>query len=199
MTYHPFIADPDHIARLDGQRFVVLRPHGDVRAVWEGVRAAMKARLADRPVSYPAQAHVTMGGFPAGTAIEAVRVLVEEWARDVPPLGITVERAHVFPTPFQIVVVQVRKTPELFEAHTRLRRLAVERGLTDLLVIPPAEWVFHMSVAYCSSIKAAEWADVAQFVEALVEPAAHSLVGDVEIVAFDHTQEYSGGAFPLSH
>ncbi|OLC49598.1 MAG: hypothetical protein AUH43_07290 [Acidobacteria bacterium 13_1_40CM_65_14] len=60
------------------------------------------------------------------------------------------------------------------------------------------DWIFHMSVAYCASLSASAWADVMRFVETVGVPAAQCSVRDVEIVAFDHGREHSGGVFALS-
>jgi 2'-5' RNA ligase len=198
ILYRPFIDDPNDIARLEGQRYVVLRPTGVVPDVHGHVRSLMKKQLANCEVSYPAQAHVTLSGFPKGTHLESVRELVARWARSVAPLRLEVERASYFPTPFQIVIVQIRKTSELFEASASLRAWGKQRELGDSAAVPPADWIFHMSVAYCSSLSGSAWSAVTRFVETLAVPTAQCVVGVVEIVAFDNGQEYSGGLFELS-
>lgn len=196
--YRPFIDDPNDIARFEGQRFVVLRAAGAVRDVHCHVRSLIKEQLADGDVSYPAQAHVTLTGFPKGTPLEPIRDLVAQWARSVAPLRLEVERAGYFPAPFQIVMLQIRKTTELFEALASLRARATERELGDVEMVPAADWIFHMSVAYCSSLSSQAWVAVTQFVDGLSVQAARSVVGEVEIVALDKSQEYSGGVFELS-
>ena len=196
--YRPFVDDPNHLALLEGQRYVALRPAGPVSAVHEQVRASVKERLAGLPVSYPAQAHVTLTGFPKGTDLESVRALVGQWARTIPRLQLEVERVGVFPAPFQIVIVQVRKTAELFDALASLRESARQRKFGDVLTTPAADWIFHMSVAYCASLSASAWADVMRFVEKVGVPAAQCSVSDVEIVAFDNGREHCGGVFALS-
>jgi 2'-5' RNA ligase superfamily len=198
IMYRPFIDDPNEIARLEGQRYVVLRPTGLVPDVHCHVRSLIKKRLANCEVSYPAQAHVTLSGFPKGAHLESVRELVAQWARSVAPLRLEVERASYFPNPFQIVTVQVRKTTELFEASACLRAWGKQRRLGDLAKVPPADWIFHMSVAYCTSLSGPAWSAVTRFVETLAVPTAQCVVGDVEIVAFDNGQERSGGVFELS-
>jgi hypothetical protein len=196
-VYQPFIDDPRDIARLEGQRYVVLRPTGAVPHVHRQVRALARERLADADVSYPATAHVTLTGFPAGTELDAIRELVGEWARTVAPLRIEVERVHHFPPPFQIVMVQVRKTRELFDALASLRGRVKDRRLPDMSPIQPADWVFHMSVAYCASLSASAWAEASQVFDALRVPKAECVVDEVEIVAFDERREYQGGVFEL--
>jgi 2'-5' RNA ligase len=196
--YRPFIDDPNDIARFEGQRFVVLRATGAVRDVHCHVRSLIKEQLAHADVSYPAQAHVTLTGVPKGAPLEAIRDLVAQWARSVAPLRLEVERAGYFPSPFQIVMLPILKTTELFEALASLRARAKERELGDAGMVPAADWIFHMSVAYCSSLSMPAWAAVTQFVDGLSAQAAQCVVGEVEVVAFDKSQEYSGGVFELS-
>jgi 2'-5' RNA ligase len=198
-VYYPFIDDPDHIALVEGERFVVLRPTGIVRDAHDQIRTLIKRRFPALPVSYPAQAHVTLTGFPKGTRLESVQELVGQWAATIPRLRLEVERVSVFPSPHQIVIVQVRRTAELFDALVSLRESARQFGLRDLPMPPVAEWIFHMSVAYCSSLNALGWADLVHCVEtAEVLPEAQCVVSEVEVAAFDGGQEYSGGVFGLS-
>ncbi len=65
-------------------------------------------------------------------------------------------------------------------------------------MVPATDWIFHVSVAYCSSLGGLAWAAVREFVDGLSLQAAECVVGEVEIVAFDNSQEYSGGVFELS-
>jgi 2'-5' RNA ligase len=190
--HRPFIDDPNDIARFEGRRFVVLRATGAVRDVHCDVRSSIKGQLDHADVSYPAQAHVTLAGFPKGTPLEAIRDLVAQWARTVAPLRLEVEKAGYFPAPFQIVMLQIRKTTELFDALASLRARARERELGEEEMVPAADWIFHMSAAYCSSLGSQAWAAVTQCVDGLSVQPAECVVGEVEIVAFDNSQEYSG-------
>jgi 2'-5' RNA ligase len=195
--YQPFIEDPEHLRELDRQRFVVLRMPSAVTATYGPVQDAVRQRLSALPVSYPARAHVTLCGFVAGTALAAVQEMVGPWARSMPSLLIEVERVSAFPPPFQVVVLQVRKTPELFAALVSLRRRAEERQLVLSTLVPADQWIFHMSVAYCSGLSAPAWHAFTQFVETLPVQSAKGVVGEAEVVAFDEGREYSGGMFSL--
>ena len=196
--YRPFIDDPAHIALLEGQRYVVLRPNGAVQDSYTQVRERVQDKLAGLQVSYPAQAHVTLAGFGKGTSIAAVRELVANWAPTVPPLRLELEELAVFPSPFQIIIARVQRTPELREALTTLRERAGQQKLADVATIQPSDWIFHMSVAYCSALSAAAWADVAAWVETVPVAAAECTVIEIEIVAIDNGQESSGGLLGLS-
>ena len=137
-------------------------------------------------------------GLAEGTHLESVRQLIGEWASTIRPLRLELERATFFPTPAQVVIVQVRKTPELFRALTTLRDRAEQNQLRVLGNIATADWVFHMSVAYCVSLDAVSWAEVSRFAETVDVPRAGCTVREVEIAAFDQGREYSGGTFEFS-
>jgi len=141
---------------------------------------------------------VTLAGFGKGTSIDAVRELVANWAPTVPPLRLEVEKLDVFPSPFQIVIARLRRTSELAGALTTLRERARRYKLVDVATVEPPEWIFHMSVAYCSALSAAAWADVAAWVETVPVAAAECTVTEVELVAIDDGQEYSGGRLRLT-
>jgi 2'-5' RNA ligase len=195
--YRPFIDDPDDIARFEGGRFVVLRATGAVADAHRHVCEVLGEQLEREGVSCLTDAHVTLTGFSKGTGLDAVRDLVAEWAHSVAPLTLEVEKAGYFPAPFQIVMLQIQKTKALCDAMVSLRARANERGLGDAGMIPVADWIFHMSVAYCASLSSPEWTAVMKVVDGLSVPAAQCVVGDVEIVAIDNGQEYSAGVFDL--
>lgn len=196
--YRPFIDDLEYRARLEGERYVVLRPGEAVSDVHRQVRTVVRERLSGLPVSYPARAHVTLTGFPSGTSLDAIRDLVSGWAPTVPFLLLEVERVGFFPAPTQAVIVQIRKTPELFDALATLRGRVRESELPDWPQVAVEDWTFHMSVAYCSSLSAAAWNEVTSFVAALDVQAGQCVVDEVEVVAFDDGREYSGGVYVLS-
>jgi 2'-5' RNA ligase len=195
--YQPFIADPTHLSELDRQRFVVLRMPQTATEMYGHVQGLVRQRLSALPVSYPARPHVTLCGFPAGTVLAAVQETVESWARSIPSLAIEVERMSTFPPPFQVVIVQVRKTPELLAAVAGLRRQAEERRLVLSTLVPADQWIFHMSVAYCAGLGAAAWHELTEFIEKLQVPLTQCVVHEAEVVAFDDAREYSGGVFSL--
>ncbi len=195
--YKPFIDDPGHLARLDGQRFIVLRATSPVAEVWAHVRSTVRDRLSGLPVSYPAQPHVTLAGFARGTPLREVQELVDEWSPTVAPLRLEVERVASFPAPSQIVIVQVRKTPELFEAMAGLRGLA-ERWLLPVASLTPVdEWIFHLSVAYCRLLSAEAWSDVTAFLDPVEAPMVDCVVDQAELVVYDDGQEQSGDIYTL--
>jgi 2'-5' RNA ligase len=197
IPYQPFIDDPVHLKALDRQRFVVLRAPRTVSVAYSQIQRTFRERLRGLPVSYPARAHVTLCGFAAGTSLHAVQKLVRSWALAVPLLRIEISRVSAFPSPFQIVIVEVRKAPALFAALAGLRARAEDERLTVSTVIPVERWTFHMSVAYCSKLEATAWQEVMQLAETFQVPTVHEDVGVAEVVAFDEGREYSGGMYAL--
>jgi 2'-5' RNA ligase len=195
--YRPFIEDPDDIVRFEGGRFVVLRATGEAADAHRHVCEVLREQLAREDVLVLTDAHVTLAGFTKGAELESIRHLVTEWARSVAPLTLEVEKAGNFPAPFQIVMLQIRKTKALCDALVSLRARATERELCDPGLIPAADWIFHMSVAYCVSLSGPAWAAVTKVVDGLPVPAAQCVVGQVEIVAIDNGLEYSAGVVDL--
>jgi 2'-5' RNA ligase len=198
--YKAFIDDPDHIAKLEGQRFVVLRVCGAVSEAFRPIQATLRAHLRGKPISYPAQPHVTLAGFSSGTEVGAVRDLVTHWARSVPPLQLAVERVSAFPAPFQVLIVEIRKTPALFQALVALRQEGARRQLGSVTITPPEEWRFHMSLAYCAQLTTSDsWNRAQRFGEELeLSRGAQCVVESAEIVAFDAGRECSGGVVALT-
>jgi hypothetical protein len=197
MPYEPFIDDPEHIREVEGQRFVVFRPTGVVNDCHRELQDVLRRRLSGLPVSFPARGHVTLAGFVAGTQLESVQELLSTWTRGVPPLRVQVQGARSFPSPFQILYLEVLKTPALIRALRSLRRLAEERGLPIDTVIPVEAWVFHMSLAYCSRLTATQWDSIARFSETQHLVTASCMQETVEIAAFDDGREHSAGTYAL--
>jgi 2'-5' RNA ligase len=202
MTEHrPFIDDPAHLGRLRGERYVVLRPRGDVLRCAGQVQEALRVRLRGLPVSYPAHPHVTLKGFPAGTALGDVRSLVARWAAKIAPLSLEIEGSAAFPSPHQVVVLRVRKTAPLFQAFLDLAEAARESGLADWPEAqrrPADSWIFHVSLVYCEALAAPEWSSLEAVVPRLTMPRVSCIVEQVEVVAFDDGREMPGGTYALA-
>jgi 2'-5' RNA ligase len=195
--YRRYIDDPRDIARLEGQRFVVLRACGAIAEIYAQLRAEFQQRFAAHDVSYPAAAHVTLTGFPRGAPLDRVRALVAEWAKTIVPLTLEVEQLAVFPPPYQIVYVRLEKTTSLFHALVSLETHAQEAGLGDVTAVPHDQWVFHMSLAYCGRLPPGIWADVERAVATMRVPAASCIVDEAEIVSFDEGRETLAGSYQL--
>ena len=196
VAYQPCIDDPEHIRAVEGERYVVLRPGTPLSGVHNELQSLLRQRFADEPISFPVGAHVTLAGFAAGTSLSAVQALVESWSRRVSALRITVEGLSCFPKQ-QIVFARVLKTLELLDALSQLRRDADQARLDVDTAIAKENWVFHMSVGYCSKLGESAWRDVTALVEQQDVAPTFCDVSDVEVIAFDGHREYSGGVHEL--
>lgn len=199
MTRVPFISDPGHLAALEGQRYIVLRPSGVVVEEFEKVRSSLRALIEVDAVSSPSFPHVTFIGLPSGTSLEDVQDLAARWAEQTPPLPIEVEGVSTFPPPFQGVIVQVTKTPSLSTALRAIRQISAEVGLPQWPERRPSveDWIFHMSVAYCSKLPEHEWEVVVDQASKLTPGSASCLATEAEVVAYDGLEERPGGTFPF--
>jgi hypothetical protein len=175
-----------------------LRAEGELAAAHERVREELRSLLRDARVSYPNTGHITMRGFPAHTDVDTIRQTVDRWAGATRPLRLEVEGVSVFRPPFQIVVVVIRKTPELADAYRRLLDQALCAGLPDWPgTIGVDDWIFHMSAAYCGDLDEPAWERAAELARSLTPNEACELAGHVELVAFDERSEHVAGCFAL--
>ncbi len=198
-AYVPFIDDPQHLRLVNGERYAVLRPTRPVVGAYSEVQARLRDRLAGSAASFPAYPHVTLRGWPAGTELESVRDVVRTWAKRTGSLRVQIERIGTFPSPYQIVVVLVRKTDALREAFSSLIQATKQAGLPvwPEWTADPAAWQFHMSVAYCSGLDDETWQRAASDALALEIRPVSCEVTEVEIAAFDASRERSGAIFAL--
>lgn len=81
---------------------------------------------------------------------------------------------------------------------TSLRGLAAQRGVTDIAAVAPCDWIFHMSVAYCSGLDPSTWADIVRWTESVQVVPAECTVRAVEIAAFDGGREHGAGVVALT-
>jgi len=197
MSYRPLIDDPGHRARLEGHRYVVLRPSGEIAHVFEEAQVELKAMLSAYRVSFPAQPHVTLAGVIGAPDVQGVAALAARCAETTPPLRIEVEEFGFFPPPAQILMLRILKTSELVRALTTLRGLMSDGEVPELAAVPPADWVFHMSLAYCAGLDLTAWANLTRRIDELILNPAACIVTHLEIVAFDKGREYAVGSVKL--
>lgn len=193
----PFITDPEHLAQVEGQRYLVLRPSGDVVDAFSEVQRELRRELTADLASFPNHPHVTLRGWPAGTPLDRILDLAAEWAAEQPTHRIEIEGMETFPPPFQVVFVAVRDNSVLRAGYAKLARTAKAK---DLPLWPdwtadPAAWRFHMSAAYCAALDHDRWQAIRDIAESLPLPSATCTVAGVEVVAFDQGEERSVGTF----
>lgn len=197
MIKSTFISDRSHLAALEGQRYIVLRPSDAVVEEFENVRSSLHALIDGDAVSSPSFPHVTFIGFPSGTSLEDVQEMAARWAEQNPPLPIEIQGTSTFPPPFQTVIVQVTKTPSLTTALRAIRQVSADIRLPQWPERRPSieDWIFHMSVAYCSKLPQHEWEVVVDEASKLSLGSASCLATEAEVVAYDGLEERPGGTF----
>ena len=139
-----------------------------------------------------------MRGCPAGTDADTIRATVRTWADATEPLRLELDGVSIFGPPFQIVVLVIRKTPELADAYRRLLDHSLQAGLPDWPgTIAPDDWVFHITVAYCTDLDEGAWKRTTALAGQLSPGEGHHFARYAELVAFDDRGERRVGSFAL--
>ena len=195
--YEPFIEDPAHLKELAGGQFVVLRAPLSLSDEFRRIQQGFRERLDGQPVSYPARAHVTLAGFAPGAGSGELRDFVAQWARAVAPLRVEACKVSTFPAPFQIVIIEIRKTAALQRALSSLRAAVADPALLIDAGISAQDWTFHLSVAYCRALSEASWREVERMAERHAAPGASADIDAVELVSFGAGRERCAGRYIL--
>jgi 2'-5' RNA ligase len=197
--YHPFITDSRALAHYSGCRYIVLRVAGEPAQRYQEVQAQLRAELSDPSIMFPAVPHVTLAGYKPGTNITDLAGVVASWAATIGPLEIEVgEPVSWFPSPFQIVVLLVRRTQALFEALVAIREAGARAGFPLATVTSPESWTFHLTLATCTKLESAAWVETQRIAAACaMRGPARWVAKAAELVVFDNGSESSGGVFPL--
>lgn len=178
----PFYTDPDLLAGVEGQQFIVLRPNGDVSKCFDDIKARLQKVLPDK-AKYPNTGHVTLRGFSDNG--DKLYDAAKQWAKAIKPFVVSAEELTYFPTPFKIIVLKIKSSLELREAYIKLTDIINDRGFKTVGVQrSAAEWIFHMSLAYCANLDDAEWEAVLKSIKSLSIPEASETVHEAEFVWF---------------
>jgi len=190
--YQPFMG-PELRPGLEGQRYDVLRPAGEMERIYKEVQAKLLGELGGQPVTHPLEPHVVVGSHPSGR-VEELSDVVGTWAVETPPVELEVDLLTTFPDPYRIVIFQIKKTPKLVQAFSRLVRAGRSRGLPEWpegVRRTAEEWVFHMSVLYCSELGDEEWRGLVQRVATIDPSPTRFRATSAELVTYDQLQERS--------
>ncbi|HEY8589970.1 MAG TPA: 2'-5' RNA ligase family protein [Naasia sp.] len=189
------MTDPELLAALSGQQYLMLRPTGAVAAEFERVAAAVR-EIAPDGVSFPGAPHVTLGGFAVPDRLEELRDCVSDWAAGSAPLRVAIEALTVSSSPHRVVVLRVRRTAELMAAMTAVREKARQAGLIELDDgIAPERWVFHLSVAYGRGVADEDWDRFATEVAQLPVGPLEEEISEAELAVYGRHEHR--GVFPL--
>lgn len=195
----PIITDPEHLRRVEGQSFVVLRAGGELARSFAKTQEEARSALAGLPVSYPNVPHVTLASLAAGPDTDVLRDVVSRWAKGSPPLLHEPVALGVFPPPHQVLRLEIKKTRDLQDAQSGLIHAISERGLTELTAaegLLPG-WIFHISIAYCDGISERDWVKrVLPLARSLDGPTAPHVSEEAELITFEQVERLIG-RFPL--
>ncbi len=151
-----FMTDPALLASLEGQQYLVLRPTGPVGEFYDLEQASLKVQLPES-ISHPHTGHVTLRGFSEPARIHELKNTVMAWARQQAPIEVRVDAIDGFPTPFQILIARLHRSPTLVEAYESLTSALDATDLQRIGELPLDQWIFHMSLAYCNALSGKDW------------------------------------------
>jgi len=154
-----FMTDPELLASLEGQQYLVLRPAGPVGEFYEAEQTSLKTRL-PAAIARPHTGHVTLRGFYEPLRVQELINAVRAWARQQPPIEVRVDAVDGFPPPFQILIARLHRTPSLVDAYGTLTSTLNATDLQRIGELPLDRWTFHMSLAYCNALSADDWQQI---------------------------------------
>lgn len=182
----PFMIDPQQLASLNGQQYLVLRPTGavadDYRAVQDAVLQALPAG-----VKHPHTAHVTLRGFYEPDRLDDVRTVIRAWAAAQHPIEITTEAIDTFPAPWQIVIARLARTASVVSAYATLSDALANTDFRRLDERALDDWTFHLSVIYGKTFGGEAWSALEQSVTREYAERPTEVISEAEFVW------YSGG------
>lgn len=151
-----FMTDPALLDSLEGQQYLVLRPHGQIESFWDATSDDLRQSI-PQAVSHPNTGHVTLRGFFEPDRVEELKDALAAWAHSQPPIELTVDAVDGFPSPFQIVIARLSRTPSLVAAYASLTSLLDSTAFHRIGELPLDEWVFHLSLIYAGSLEGSSW------------------------------------------
>ncbi len=190
MAVEAFMTDPDQLASLNGQQYVVLRPSQAVLRFYDVEKQALGTKLS-RTVPSPHTGHVTLRGFAESDRVPEVEEAVRAWAKRQEPILLEVEGIDGFPPPFSVVIARLARTSELVGAYGSLTTLLDETDLVRIGELPLDQWVFHMSLAYCSGLSEADWVALLALAKREVFRGPSETISEVEFVWYEDSVEHS--------
>lgn len=187
---------PEHTRVLEGWHYVVLRPGHGLARVHRQMREEVQRRLPSMPVSYPAP-HVTLGAFPAGADCSGIVKLVSSWSEEVPVLRVETRALRTFSPPHMFILLELTRTTALFNALVALRKGADAEGLAIVKEVAADDWIFHLSIAYCSELASDAWDELVADLQHVVTPQVASTIVRAEVLTFNSGVTSSCGDFAL--
>lgn len=185
-----FMTDASLLESLSGQQYLVVRPAGDVASFYETEQAAL-LRALPGSVTHPNTGHVTLRGFHEPERVDALREVLAHWASEQPGIRLRVEGVDGFPPPFQVLIARLQRTPSLVDAYSTLTAVLDATDFCRIGELPLDEWVFHLSLAYASTLSGPDWAEAHVNSRRELDPAPAEVSHAVEFVWYENGAERS--------
>lgn len=186
----PYMKDAGLLESLRGQQYVVLRPSAAVAAFYAREQIEILRQLpASTP--HPNVGHVTLRGLWEPDRVHRLRELIASWARSTPAVELRVEAVDGFPPPFSVLIARLRRTPSLLRAFSSLTEVLDATDFRRIGELSIDDWVFHLSLAYASSLGEQEWGAVLDAGRRTVSSLPHEVVSSVDLVWYDDEGEHS--------
>jgi 2'-5' RNA ligase len=177
----PFMNDPQQLASLEGQQYLVLRPTAAVAADYRAVQDAVLPTL-PAGTTHPHTGHVTLRGFYEPERLEDLRAVVRAWAAAQHPIEITTDAIDTFPAPWQIVIARLARTASVVSAYATLTDALTGTDFHRLDERPVDDWTFHLSVVYARTLGADAWSALARSVTREYDQRPTEVVSEAEFV-----------------
>lgn len=185
----PYMTESELLASLRGQQYVVLRPSAAVAAFYEREQSEILKRLPDS-TPHPNTGHVTLRGLYEAARVHSLRELIASWASSTPPIELHVDAIDGFPPPFKVLIARLERTNSLIEAYSSLTELLDATDFCRIGELPLDDWVFHLSLAYASSLDDQKWGEVFTASMRAVSPPPRERVSSVDFVWYDDDGEH---------
>lgn len=185
-----FMTDPALLASLEGQQYLVLRPTGPVGEFYEAEQTSLKMRL-PAEIAHPHTGHVTLRGFYEPMRVQELKHTIRVWARQQAPIEVRVEAVDGFPTPFQILIARLHRTPSLVDAYGSLTSALNATDLQRIGELPLDQWTFHMSLAYCNALSSDDWQETHANNSRDVVERPSELLTEAEFVWYENGSEHT--------
>lgn len=184
-----FMTGPELLASLAGQQYIVLRPSASVMTMYERVQTTAKSTLSS-VVTYPNTGHITLRGFFEPDRVEDLKQVVRQWAAEQGSIELRVEAVASFPAPFKIMIARLERTPSLQDAYAGLTARLDQTDFNRIGELSLADWVFHMSIAYCSELSGDAWDSTKRAFESELTDGPVEVATEVEFVWYQDGMEH---------
>ena len=182
------MTSPAQLESLEGQQYLVLRP---TRAVSDVYRAEQRSALGRMDAPHPHTGHVTLRAFEEPERREELLALIRDWAVTQRPIEVVAEAVDVFPAPWQVVILRLRRTASLVSAYSTLSDALAATDFRRLDERSTDDWTFHLSVIYAQTLAPAAWTELSHKSRRSLGSRPAETISDVELVWYEDGAEHS--------